>query len=68
MKQRGWNRVTTMFAMLHGGFYYYGPDIGGLEAMYAGHADEFKETDITVNVVVPAGPAETTMVHYLARP
>lgn len=66
MKQRGWGRIititTSMFTMLRGGFHPYGPAKAGLEAMCAGHADEFRETGITVNVVVPGGPADTAMV------
>ena len=30
--------------------------------MAAGHADEFEGTGVTVNVVVPGGPADTPMV------
>ena len=34
----------------------------GLEAMAAGHAKEFEDTGITVNVIVPGGPTDTAMV------
>ena len=48
--------------MLRGSFHPYGPVKAGLEAMAAGHAKEFAEHGITVNVVVPGGPADTPMV------
>jgi NAD(P)-dependent dehydrogenase (short-subunit alcohol dehydrogenase family) len=66
MKQRGWGRIinvtTSMFTMLRGRFHPYGPSKAALEAMSAGHAQEFAGTGITVNVVVPGGPADTPMV------
>jgi NAD(P)-dependent dehydrogenase (short-subunit alcohol dehydrogenase family) len=55
--------VTTSFAtMLRGGFHPYGPCKAALEAMSAGHAEEFKGTGVTVNVVLPGGPVDTPMV------
>ena len=48
--------------MLRGGFHPYGPCKAGLEAMAAGHAREFEGSGVTVNVVVPGGPADTPMV------
>jgi len=66
MRARGWGRVinvtTSFFTMLRGRFHPYGPAKAGLEAMSAGHASEFAATGITVNVVVPGGPADTPMV------
>jgi len=66
MKRAGWGRIVTVttsfFTMLRGGFHPYGPIKAGLEAMAAGHAKEFDGTGITVNVVVPGGPADTPMV------
>ena len=66
MKARRWGRIisvtTSMFTMLRGGFHPYGPAKAALEAMSAGHAQEFDGTGITVNVVVPGGPADTPMV------
>lgn len=66
MKARGWGRIitvtTSFFTMLRGRFHPYGPTKAGLEAMAAGHAQEFAGTGITVNVVVPGGPADTPMV------
>jgi NAD(P)-dependent dehydrogenase (short-subunit alcohol dehydrogenase family) len=66
MKRAGWGRIVTVttsfFTMLRGGFHPYGPVKAGLEAMAAGHAKEFEGTGLTVNVVVPGGPADTAMV------
>jgi NAD(P)-dependent dehydrogenase (short-subunit alcohol dehydrogenase family) len=66
MKSAGWGRIVTVttsfFTMLRGGFHPYGPVKAGLEAMAAGHAQEFDGTCVTVNVVVPGGPADTPMV------
>jgi NAD(P)-dependent dehydrogenase (short-subunit alcohol dehydrogenase family) len=66
MRQRGWGRIinvtTSFFTMLRGRFHPYGPAKAGLEAMSAGHASEFEGTGVTVNVVVPGGPADTPMV------
>jgi len=66
MRARGWGRIinvtTSFFTMLRGRFHPYGPAKAGLEAVSAGHASEFAGTGITVNVVVPGGPADTTMV------
>jgi NAD(P)-dependent dehydrogenase (short-subunit alcohol dehydrogenase family) len=66
MKRDGWGRIitvtTSFFTMLRGRFHPYGPAKAGLEAMAAGHANEFEGTGITVNVVVPGGPTNTAMV------
>lgn len=56
------NVTTSFFTMLRGKFHPYGPVKAGLEAMSAGHAEEFGPDGITVNVVVPGGPADTPMV------
>lgn len=66
MKAAGWGRIVTVttsfFTMLRGKFHPYGPSKAGLEAMAAGHADEFTPDGITVNVIVPGGPADTAIV------
>lgn len=54
--------TTSFFTMLRGKFHPYGPTKAGMEAMAAGHAVEFENTGVTVNVVVPGGPADTPMV------
>lgn len=64
--QQHWGRyinvTTSFFTMLRGGMHPYGPCKAGLEAMSLGHAQEFEGTGVTVNVVVPGGPADTPMV------
>lgn len=66
MKRKGWGRIvtvtTSMFTMLRGKFHPYGPSKAALEAMSAGHAQEFADDHITVNVIVPGGPTDTPMV------
>jgi NAD(P)-dependent dehydrogenase (short-subunit alcohol dehydrogenase family) len=66
LRAQRWGRVinvtTSFFTMLRGGFQPYGPCKAGVEAMAAAHAQEFSGSGITVNVVVPGGPADTPMV------
>ena len=66
MLDQRWGRIinvtTSFFTMLRGGFQPYGPCKAGLEAMSRGHAQEFDGTGVTVNIVVPGGPADTPMV------
>ena len=56
------NVTTSFFTMLRGRFHPYGPVKAGFEALSAGHAQEFEPYGVTVNVVVPGGPADTPMV------
>ncbi len=66
LRTQRWGRIidvtTSFFTMLRGGFQPYGPCKAGLEAMAAAHAKEFAASGVTVNVVVPGGPADTPMV------
>lgn len=66
LRAQRWGRiinVTTSFAtMLRGGFHPYGPCKAALEAMSAGHAEEFAGTGVAVNVVLPGGPVDTPMI------
>ncbi len=66
MLDRRWGRIvnvtTSFFTMLRGKFHPYGPVKAGFEAMSAGHATEFGDSGVTVNVVVPGGPTDTPMV------
>jgi NAD(P)-dependent dehydrogenase (short-subunit alcohol dehydrogenase family) len=67
-----WGRVinvtTSFFTMLRGGFSPYGPAKAALEAWSSGLAKELVDTGITVNVVVPGGPADTPMVPSTSFP
>jgi NAD(P)-dependent dehydrogenase (short-subunit alcohol dehydrogenase family) len=66
LRAQRWGRIidvtTSFFTMLRGGFQPYGPCKAGVEAMAAAHAQEFSGTGVTVNIVVPGGPANTPMV------
>ncbi len=65
-RQASWGRIinvtTSFFTMLRPGFAPYGPAKAALEAWSASLAGELEGTGITVNVVVPGGPADTAMV------
>lgn len=65
-EERGAGRVinvtTSFFTMQRGGYLPYAASKAALEAASASWAEEFAETAITVNVVVPGGPADTAMV------
>jgi NAD(P)-dependent dehydrogenase (short-subunit alcohol dehydrogenase family) len=66
LRAQRWGRIinvtTSFFTMLRGGFHPYGPCKAALEAMSAGHAEEFAGTGVTVNVVIPGGPVDTPMI------
>jgi len=68
MLAQRWGRIidvtTSFFTMLRGSFQPYGPAKAGMEAMAAAHAQEFAGTGVTVNVVVPGGPADTPMIPH----
>jgi len=65
-RNRRWGRIinvtTSFFTMINRGFSPYGPAKAGLEAWSASLAGELRGSGITVNVVVPGGPADTPMV------
>ncbi len=66
MRAQGAGRVvsvtTSFFTMLRRGWGPYGASKAALEAASAGWAAEFAGTGVTVNVLVPGGPADTAMV------
>lgn len=66
MVEQQWGRIinvtTSFYTMLRAGFQPYGPCKAAMEAMSAAHAKEFGGTGVTVNVVVPGGPADTPMI------
>jgi NAD(P)-dependent dehydrogenase (short-subunit alcohol dehydrogenase family) len=65
-RRQGWGRIinvtTSFFTMLRPGWAPYGPAKAALEAWSSSLAGELTGSGITVNVVVPGGPADTPMV------
>ncbi len=65
-RQQGWGRIinvtTSFLTMIRAGFAPYGPSKAALEAWSSCLAGELEGSGITVNVVVPGGPADTAMV------
>ena len=61
-----WGRIinvtTSMNTMIRGGNMPYGQSKASLEAASAAWADDFKDSGVTCNVVVPGGAADTPMV------
>jgi len=66
MVAQRWGRVvnvtTSFFTMLNEGFAPYGPAKAALEAASAIWAKEFRDTGVSVNVLIPGGPTDTRMV------
>jgi NAD(P)-dependent dehydrogenase (short-subunit alcohol dehydrogenase family) len=66
LRRAGWGRVinitTSFVTMLRAGFSPYGPTKAAVEAWSLMLARELEGSGITVNVVVPGGPADTPMV------
>jgi NAD(P)-dependent dehydrogenase (short-subunit alcohol dehydrogenase family) len=64
--EQGWGRLisvtTSMDTMLRSGFTPYGPSKAGHEALASIMSKDLEGTGITVNVVVPGGPADTRLV------
>ena len=66
MLDSGWGRlinVTTNFdSMMRPFFSAYGSSKAAAEALSASLAEELKGSGVTVNVVIPGGPADTAMI------
>lgn len=66
MVENGWGRIinvtTSLDTMLRSGMAGYGGSKAGLEAHSAVMAADLQGTGVTVNVLVPGGPADTPMV------
>ncbi|MAI12366.1 MAG: hypothetical protein CBD27_12865 [Rhodospirillaceae bacterium TMED167] len=56
------NVTTTFQTMLAPAFGAYGPSKAGIESMTSILVDELEDTGVTVNVVVPGGPADTEQI------
>ena len=67
-----WGRIvnvtTSMDTMIRRGWTPYGPSKAALEAQSACWAKDVADTGITVNVLVPGGPANTAMVPPASSP
>jgi 3-oxoacyl-[acyl-carrier protein] reductase len=65
---QGWGRIinvtTGLGAMVRGGFTPYGPAKAALEAATAAWSEEFAGTGVTVNALLPGGPADTAMIPH----
>lgn len=56
------NVTTTFQTMLAPAFGAYGPSKAGIESMTSILVEELADTGVTVNVVVPGGPADTEQI------
>ena len=66
MLEQKWGRIinvtTSMNTMIRGGNMPYGQSKASLEAASAAWADDFLDSGVTCNVLVPGGAADTPMV------
>lgn len=66
MVKRGWGRIvtvtTSLETMIRVGMSPYGPAKAASEALAAIIAKELQDTGVTVNILVPGGPAATRMM------
>ena len=66
MTEAGWGRIvnvtTSLDTMTRPGWTPYGPSKAALEASTAIWAGDLEGTGVTVNVLIPGGPANTAMV------
>lgn len=69
---QGWGRIvnvtTSMDTMIRRGWTPYGPSKAALEAQSACWSKDVEDTGVTVNVLVPGGPANTAMVPPASSP
>ena len=69
---QGWGRIvnvtTSMDTMIRRGWTPYGPSKGALEAQSACWSKDCEGSGVTVNVLVPGGPANTAMVPSASSP
>jgi len=72
MRRQGWGRIvnvtTSMDTMIRRGWTPYGPSKAALEACSAIWAKDLDGSGVTVNVLVPGGPADTPMVPAASSP
>jgi 3-oxoacyl-[acyl-carrier protein] reductase len=64
--RQGWGRIvnvtTSHFTMVMQGFSPYGPSKAAVEAATVIWAKDLADTGVTVNALVPGGPANTRMI------
>lgn len=72
MTEAGWGRIvnvtTSLDTMTRPGWTPYGPSKAALEACTAIWAGDLDGTGVTVNVLIPGGPANTAMVPPASSP
>jgi 3-oxoacyl-[acyl-carrier protein] reductase len=70
--EQNWGRIvnvtTSMDTMIRRGWTPYGPSKVALEAQSACWSKDVEDTGVTVNVLVPGGPANTPMVPPASSP
>lgn len=70
--EQGWGRIvnvtTSLDTMIRPGWTPYGPSKAALEACSAIWAGDLADTGVTVNVLVPGGPANTGIVPSASSP
>jgi len=70
--EQGWGRIvnitTSMDTMIRRGWTPYGPSKGALEAQSACWSKDCEGSGVSVNVLVPGGPANTAMVPPQSSP
>ena len=72
MRRAKWGRIvnvtTSMDTMIRRGWTPYGPSKGALEAQSACWSKDCEGSGVSVNVLVPGGPANTAMVPASSSP
>ena len=72
MIARGWGRIvnvtTSLDTMIRPAWTPYGPSKAALEASSANWAGDVEGTGVTVNVLIPGGPADTPFVPLSSQP
>ena len=72
LRDAGWGRIvnvtTSLDTMTRPGWTPYGPSKAALEASTAIWAGDLEGTGVTVNVLIPGGPANTQMVPPASSP
>jgi len=66
LMEQGWGRIvtvtTSLDSMMRGGNMPYGQSKAAIEAAAASWAEDLDGTGVTVNVLIPGGAANTTMI------